>query len=435
LVALWWRFTPGQAPRLKAALRWGAQLSFSLGLTLILLEGLLQMSVAALPPELVERAVLLERRSQAVQGQMMPPQAPIRHYAWAGQRRQFTFYAADQDLYRVSCLQPPADNPALYEVDIRYTPEGFRREGAGPARLVLAGDSFTAAGWTNQPYWSGLDSEVLAIGIPGSGTWEQALLLEAYLPKEAAQTVILAYFEGNDLQDTQRFAQDWAAYQAGEGDKSVWEQHPQFRPLRFSSAFAAGLWLLDESPLLNQAVYGDCPYPVEDAYGHRLAFYDPYVGMAALSGQEVAASAAFAEVQTAILRARAAAEGVGAWFILLYIPTSFHVHWPGLADSPALLAIAEHTPPMGIGPAGIEARGGVGGEAMADLLRANVGGQRDALAAWAAGEGITFWDLTPELQALAAGGVAVYAEADTHWDNAGHARVGEILRAWLGGEG
>lgn len=110
-------------------------------------------ATAASPPrncreELVQRSVFLEQsvaNNEAVV--MMPPQAPIRHYRFANYTSDYTLYNTDGDLFRVTCLEKPAQREALYHVNIHYNAQGFRQTTAGPADLVVMGDSFTMAAW------------------------------------------------------------------------------------------------------------------------------------------------------------------------------------------------------------------------------------------------------------------------------------------------
>jgi hypothetical protein len=405
----------------------------SLILVVVLLEGLLRLTALNLPSELVKRSVFLrydvENNPDAV---MMPPQAPIRHYRWAGQTLNYTLYNTDGDLFHFTCLQPPNLKAALYEVNITYNAQGFRQTTDGPTDLIVLGDSFTVAAWTPEPYWMGLADDVLAIGITGSGSLEQAMLLEAFGPARQPKVVLMAYFEGNDLQDTWGFSNEVALYEDQTAQQpSIWQSYPEFRPLRFLSAYAAGLWLVDQFQEARALPSEDCPYPMTDAGGNTMGYYDPYVSMATVERQDLAQSELFARTTQAIRRAADQAQAMNAEFVLVFIPTTFHAHYPAIVEAGLLPRFAQFIPAFEIGGVGLTPQAGLNPAQVEERLQANVDTQRDLLGEWAAQEEILFLDLTPPLQALALEGRSAYSPTDTHWSNEGHAQVRQLVRDFL----
>lgn len=166
------------------------------------------------------------------------------------------------------------------------------------------------------------------MGISGSGSLEQSLLLEAFGPERQPKVVVMAYFEGNDLQDSWKFNQTMQQYLRNEILKTpLLERYNYFRPLRFLSAYAAGLWAIDQFGFLEKAAYGDCPYPMTDAYGNEMTFYDLYVAMSTVETQALAQSEIWSTTTQAIRAAADQAAQMEAAFVLMFIPTSFHAHW------------------------------------------------------------------------------------------------------------
>jgi hypothetical protein len=440
IIAYLWAITDRAKHRMGLLIRLVLQATVSLAIILLMLEILLRLVANRLPPALVARSVFLEVDGGVLPAPentiMMPPQAPVRRYRFAGQTYEYTLYNTDGDLFRVSCLEPPSEKIALYDVRVTYNVQGFRESTDGPAPLFVIGDSFTMAGWTKEPYWMGLYSDVVAAGIPGAGSLEQAMLLEAFGPERQPEVVLMAYFEGNDLQETWRFSQAVELYEQNAlGSRTTLEIYPQFRPLRFLSAYAAALWLIDQFDVLQESVYGDCPYPMTDAYGNRMSFYDNYVAMSTVDKATLAESEIFARTTEAIRRAADQAKAMDAAFVLMFIPTTFHAHWEALDEAGLIPQFAEFIRPFEITPTGFVPENNVSPREVEARLRANVDNQRTLLADFAAREGLLFLDLTEPFQALVAEGRTPYSDVDTHWRDDAHPVIRELIRAFLQAQG
>lgn len=407
------------------------QVVVTVGIVLVMLEVLLRMVATRLPDEMVNRSVYLRGQVESSEDLvLMPPQAPVRVYRSAGQTSNYTLYNTDGDLYRYSCMQPPATKEALYEVNITYNEHGFRQTTDGPARLVVVGDSFTMAAWTAEPYWMNIVPDVLAMGISGSGSLEQAMLLEAFGPERQPEVVVMAFFEGNDMQDTWGFSQEVERYQQ-EVSLTLLQRYGRFRPLRFFSAYAAGLWAIDQIDVLEEAVYGACPYPITDSYGNTMGYYDSYVSMSTVETNVLATSAIFERTTESIQRAADQARAMNAEFVLMFIPTTFHAHWQGLVEAGELETFSQHIHAFEITPEGFTNQSGVSSDQIAARLTANIDNQRTLLGQWAEEQGMLFLDLTAPLQALAAEGQTAYSDNDTHWSNEGHVAVRQLLQQFL----
>lgn len=108
-------------------------------------------------------------------------------------------------------LQPNLDKrhvTPLWDVAVRTNADGWRDEPGEPATSVLGlGDSF-AFGWGVDEE-EGLyrlleaehDAKILNAAVPGTGTLDQAQLLETVCADARPRTVLLALFVGNDFDD------------------------------------------------------------------------------------------------------------------------------------------------------------------------------------------------------------------------------------------
>jgi hypothetical protein len=236
------------------------------------------------------------------------------------------------------------------------------------------------------------------------------------------------------MQDTWRFNQAVDRYQANEPTPGILKKNEHFRPLRFLSTYSAGLWLLDESKLLEQVT--DCPYPVVDAAGNQLAFYDSYMSMSTVDTDALRESDVYAETRDAILSAAEQAQAMDATFVLMFIPTKFHVHYPMLLEAGAIPRLAQEFDAFRIGNKGfVPDASRSDPDQVADLVAQNIDNQRTLLGELAQEQGFLFLDLTPALQDAAAQGFAAYGDGDTHWDQEGNEFVRGVMQEFLAEQG
>jgi hypothetical protein len=347
------------------------------------------------------------------------PQAPIRygiqfdtpHGAREYPAREQVTLTVSQysgDLYSISCLLP-IDAPEFEPYTVQYTRDqhGFRNPTPWPedVDMVFVGDSFTAAEAIQHPYWEGIGQQALVLGLPGSGSLEQGLLLEAYGLSRNPEIVVMAYFGGNDLTDTWRF---FEAQEQGETLYSVVNKNR--RPWEYLVTFQLALWIRDM--LAQSQEIASCPYPVKDASGIPLAFFDEFLVNSSLSVDDLQNSQLYPVTRDAILKAARKTQENGAQFVLMYIPHKAEIHWRLLSDVQQEI-IAEH--------AGVSVT----------MLSENMDAQRILLSQLAADNGFRFLDLTPTFQEAAARGIQTYFFSDTHWNQTGHDLARTVLRDFL----
>jgi hypothetical protein len=397
-----------ERPRAVWLVRVALQLVVMTVITLGMLEGLMRLFVDSLPYELVERI-------------------PYQSVGFSFTDNPEVDYIEDQkslDLYRLTCLHYDAEqSEEPYRVQYTLDENGFRGTTQDQADLMVLGDSFTLAARIPEPYWM-IGADVYAMGANGGGTLNEQSNLMQFGFQHAPKVVVLAYFEGNDLQDNWETLSAAMATPVGE----VAKPYQNFRPLRFLAVYSAGLWALDQ--VENNVL--PCVYPLEDAYGNKVAFYPPYVSMATVERNALTESSAFQATEEAILEMKAEVEANGATFVVMFIPDKLHIHFDALDETGEIAVLAENVDAFTYSSNGFIPDPTVtdAGE-VANRLRRNHDNQRALLAELAEENEILFLDLTPAFVESVEAGKVPFSYGDTHWNRYGHALAGEQLRAFL----
>lgn len=392
--------------------------SLSLVLFAGLLELLLQVAFNALP---------LNLRHQL-------PQAPLRYgiqYATPHGAREYPAYEKvdllitnrSGDLFSLTCLTPPPPTPESdYRVQYQRDEHGFRNPSPWPAAsLVVVGDSFTAAESVTAPYWMGLAADTLNLGLSGSGSLEQLLLLRAYGLPRNPRVVVMAYFEGNDLTDT------WLLAQARERGVTLYDLMRPHRPWEYLVTYQIAATLL-KKPQPTKA----CHYPVMDAQQHPLTFTGQELTLSTIDAAALRDSALFQQTRSAILDAAHETQASGAVFVLAFIPHKAHVYWESLIAAGQITTFSGDTLVAEPTAEGLRFNESISDPAeIADYLVRNMDAQRQLLAELADEAGFLFLDFTPALQAASAGSDLLYFYGDTHWNQTGHDVARQALQAFL----
>lgn len=381
---------------LKFTLRTGC-ISF---IALVSIEIVLQLAFLKLPQTLIKRMPQYPERY----GIQFNTEHGARQYP-PNERVDFEVTSASGDLYQNTCLSP-ADAESIEPYRVVYTRDrqGFRNSEPWPddVELVIAGDSFTAAESVRRPYWEGIAESMLVFGLPGSGTLEQKLLLEAFGLPRHPEIAVLAYFGGNDLIDNERFAE---LQQAGLtfADKT----HQDRNPLDYLVSFHLGLFLRDSIIAASDKA---CHYPqaaLTDPPA-SVAFFNDLIPVLAIEESALRASDMYQLTEAAIIEMAAMTQSSGAAFVLMYIPQKAELYWEYL-DQETKQFILDELP------------------ISADQVDANLTVQREAVASLAAEHGFIFLDLTPALAEAIAQGESPYFFADTHWNQVGHDIARRVL--------
>ena len=362
-------------------------------IALVGIEIALQLAFLRLPQALISRMPQYPERY----GIQFNTEHGARRYP-PNERVDFEVTSASGDLYQNTCLSPAhVESIEPYRVVYTRDRQGFRNSEPWPdaVDLVIVGDSFTAAESVRRPYWEGIAESMLVFGLPGSGTLEQKLLLEAFGLPRHPKIAVLAYFGGNDLIDNENFAE---LRQAGLtfADKT----HQNRNPLEYLVSFHLALFLRES---ITAASDKPCPYPQTALTDPptSVAFFDKLIPALAIEESALRASDMYQLTEAAIIEMVARVQSSGAAFVLMYIPQKAELYWEYL-NQESKQSILDAL------------------SISADQVDANLTVQREAVASLAAEHGFIFLDLKPALAEAIAQGESPYFFADTHWNQVGH---------------
>jgi len=255
---------------------------------------------------------------------------------------------------------------------------------------------------------------MLVLGLPGSGTIEQKLLLDQFGMPRSPQTVILAYFGGNDLTDNLTF------HALQQADLTFAEKtHQNRNPLEYLISFHLALFIRDALTLSTQ---NDCHYPI-DAQTQPptpLAFFDSMVSTLTLSESDLQNTEGYQITSQAIIDVANQVQQSHAQFILMYIPQKAEVYWDYLSPDDQQ-AIIDTLPDSVLGKVSDE-RVSIGD---------NIQAQRNLLGDLAEENNFDMLDLTTFLRDAVENGQSPYFFADTHWNQVGHDIVNKVLLDFL----
>lgn len=394
---------------MTSALKYLLRLSLVLSATIILLEIAFQLAFLHLPGDLIGRMPQYRERS----GFRLVTEHGARESP-AGEVVEIRVDQYSGDLFRLTCLS--TDHAQFFEpYTVTFTRDrhGFRNQEPWPDHLdlVVLGDSFTAAEAIQNPFWTGLSDSMLSLAFPGSGTIEQSLLLNAYGLSLQPDTVVLAYFAGNDLSDNRVFQE-----MRRQGKTIADRVHQNRSPLEYLVTVHLALYVRDT---IHKANIKDCHYPqiADTGEATPVAFFDKILPILALDANALRDSDMFQATLTAIVDMAQNLDAGGTRFVMMYIPQKAELYWPYLnADSKG--AIASFV----AGPASSLA---------AEMIDKNISAQRDLWLSVALEQQIEFLDLTPALRRAIENGQSPYFFADTHWNQLGHDLARQELRKFL----
>ena len=369
-------------------------------IALVSIEIALQIAFLKLPQTLISRMPQYPERY----GIQFNTEHGARQYP-SNERVDFEVTSASGDLYQKICLSPAsAESIEPYRVVYTRDRQGFRNSEPWPDEvdLVIAGDSFTAAESVRRPYWEGIAESMLVFGLPGSGTLEQKLLLEAFGLPRHPKIAVLAYFGGNDLTDNGYFAE---LRQAGLtfADKT----HQDRNPLDYLVSFHLALLLRDS---IRAASDKPCHYPQTALTDPptSVVFFDKLIPALAIEESALRASDTYQLTEAVIIEMAATVQSSGGAFVLMYIPQKAELYWEYLNQESKQSILGKL--PISAGQ-----------------IDANLTVQRDSMASLADEHGFIFLDLKPALAEAIAQGESPYFFADTHWSQVGHDIARRVL--------
>jgi hypothetical protein len=360
------------------------------------------------------------------------------------------------DIVRMGYLPPGLLRHPSYRFPFVTDADGFRNpeSDSTPIEVAALGDSFTD-GMTlpAELTWPARLARLLGVsvrnyGTAGFGPGQELRVLREYVQARHPRRVVVGFFAGNDLVDAERFE----SFQRDGGAFPSLGRGWKFKPViaRFDWFYLASLYqgafgLLadrEREPVDRWPSPGVEGYSGEDPTAPpaarpgfdrglftvpvagrvlRFAFLPPYLNRLTLSRQQLAASRGWELTRRSYREMQRLVRAQGGELVVLFIPSKSQVYLPLLeasfpgAELQRALRLCLGGPP----PPGLEFM-------MRNRLALN-----DLMREFCAEEGITFLDLTAELQSTLSAGHNVYFPDDSHWNAVGHETAAAALARLL----
>ncbi len=327
----------------------------------------------------------------------------------------FTVSQGDIFLNYASWIAPPTNpDEIIATYPINWDADGFRVPAvqADHYPIIAIGDSYTEAPNAARP-WPDVLAEASGIAVRnlayrGFGPVDEAEMIRLYGPDSGADTVVVGYFEGNDLSN---------AVTALERGVTL--------PKNVNAAERA-LTAINMAEIKER----DIRYPMQvtlNGVQQDIVFLEPYAWILNTGREAYRRSVNFQATMQAYRDMKAALPD--ACMVVAYFPTKEHIYLPFLdaEDRPILMQKTER----------FEANEGEklvnvhDPETTFDDLLNRLNNQRDVIQEAVEAEGFVFFDLTPVLSESAEQGEMLYYLYDTHWNQAGHDLVGAAVADFL----
>ena len=355
------------------------------------------------------------------------------------------------DIVRMGYVPAAVSDGVLHRFTFQTDDEGFRNARVRERIDIAAlGDSFTDAmtlpiedAWpTRLERQTGL--AVQNYGTAGFGPQQELLALKDYAARHHPRVVVLAYFAGNDLFDAEAF--DEFARSGGAVRRAV--QGWQIKDVvsradnwfLVSALRASGTWaskleraearvdrtpaVVTEIPAAARGVSFDRGMFTATVNGRamRWAFMPPYLNTLTFSEHDLAARTGWALTRQTIAEMQEVSRGIGASFVVMFLPFKSQVYLPWLAGSqeaPSLARDLQFYLPDNPGTPDV-----------AQML-GNRLAQNRLMRRFCDERGIPLLDTTDALTARFTAGENVYFPDESHLNERGHAVVADALASYL----
>ena len=369
------------------------------------------------------------------------------------------------DIVRMGYIPAAGSDGVLHRFAFQTDDEGFRNPRVRERIDVAAlGDSFTDAmtlpiedAWpTRLERQTGL--AVQNYGTAGFGPQQELLALKDYAARHHPRLVVLAYFAGNDLFDAEAFdefarsngatrrpdqgwqikdvvsrADNWFLVSALRAT-GAWVSKLERAEARVAATPAGGSDKTRPTSATAGPAATDAPAAAGVSFdrgmftaavnGHamRWAFMPPYLNTLTFSDRDLAARKGWAVTQQTIGEMQDVARGVGATFVVMFLPFKSQVYLPWLAQSQAAPELSRDLQ--------FYLPDNPGTPDVAQMLRNRLA-QNRLMRRFCDERGIALLDTTDALTARFTAGENVYFPDESHLNEAGHAIVADTLAAYL----
>ncbi|HYN06949.1 MAG TPA: hypothetical protein VES67_06140 [Vicinamibacterales bacterium] len=351
------------------------------------------------------------------------------------------------DIVRMGFIPPGVSEGLVHRYALRTDAEGFRNHATRDDIEVAAlGDSFTdaltmpiEAAWTTQlEQLIGLP--VQNYGTAGFGPQQELLVLEDYAARHHPRVVVLAFFAGNDIRDAEAFERFEQAGGTVDRSKLGWpikDVVSRADTWYLMSAIQAAAAVLQPAPPKDDTAPVGSRLPVPTASPSfdrgmftvagngpalRWAFMPPYLNLLTFSERDLAARRGWALARQSLIAMQRVSRGVGAEFVLMFLPFKGQVYLPLLEQTfsrDGLARAFQFYLGDTLGPLDIE------------RMSRNRLAQNTLMRRFCKEAGIPFLDVTEALQMRVEAGENMYFPDDSHLNEAGAAVVAASLAAFL----
>lgn len=290
--------------------------------------------------------------------------------------------------------------------------------------IVALGDSFTYGLAVSVPWPERLaqltNRPVLNLGWEGIGPLDERDLYLQSGRDKSPQWVVLAFFEGNDLNDAASYsrADPWLVSRLAKY---------YVRILRGGSV-SAGIAGTNQPP----SPLTDYLYPIHLRIGtgeYNAALFNFYLAWLSATAADLASSqnlqltaAAFKIVRSELIRP-------DARLLVVYIPSKEHLLVPEVSDTPLLSKILRNVPLVQLDGGGYLVQSNT--LAKPDDVLKHLDDQEHMIEKTARESNAEFLDLTPCLREKIRQGTMPYYEFDTHWNQVGHDLAAEWIARYI----
>ena len=364
------------------------------------------------------------------------------------------------DIVRMGFLPPGLVRHPTYRFPFVTDADGFRNSESESAATEVAalGDSFTD-GMTlpAELTWPARLQRLLGVsvrnyGTAGFGPGQELLVVKEHARARRSRRVVVAFFAGNDLLDAERFE----SFEQNGGPLPAFGLGWKFKPViaRFDRLYLTSLYegasglLRDRqrtpaegwtsrrlgdysgddptAPSTTRPTFDRGLFAVPVA-GRvlRFAFLPPYLNSLKLSPRALRASRGWELTRRSYREMKRLVRAQGGDLVVLFIPSKDQVYLPLLEESfsraelrrALRLCLGDQPFPPGL-----------------EVIMGNRLALNELMREFCTEEGLTFLDLTPELQSALRSGHNVYFPDDSHWNAAGHETAARALARLLRAE-
>lgn len=286
------------------------------------------------------------------------------------------------------------------EYDVRYDQHGFRNQtDLMSADIAVIGDSFVESPQTSHDALMSTvlgklqNASVANLGISGYGPQQELIVLKRFALPLRPKTVVWVFYEGNDLNDIQRYEDTHRLAAEPRTPQSVLSRI--WARSFMNNLLSTVIRLRDGCQ--SSSTIGDYYALVKDASGREVRQYF----ISDLFSSAAKESEAFAITRASLSAAYQLSRQHGFRLIVVFAPTEYRVY----SDTPSVIEFSEKT---------------------RDWRPSNLPSKLRAMVADIAPQ-IDFVDLTPVFKDEVARHGQPFLSDDTHWSDAGHTLVARTI--------